>query len=53
MLKKYIHYAALVPAFGGLVPQLDAHPVGAAILATTLVIIMAIDARASSRKKRR
>lgn len=51
MLKK-THIALLLPACGGLVVQLDAHPVGAAIFAATIVLVAAIDAWAASRKKR-
>lgn len=50
MLKK-THLALLLPACGGLVAQLDAHPVGAVIFATTLVLIAGIDAWAAARKK--
>lgn len=54
MLKKsnLLLIGGLLTAAGELIARLDAHPVGAAIFAVTVVLIAAIDAWASIRKKR-
>ena len=50
MLRKS-HIALLLPACGGLVAQFDAHPVGAAIFAATIVLVAAIDAWAARKRR--